>query len=91
MKYKKKYGLDVYLVGGFIILVNIAVIVAKFFGKDVGIAIPDAIASIQKQSEWIAIAYMVMRTKKQTNLAHQRVNKIKQDKLTSISKAEVLP
>lgn len=91
---RRKYGYDVYFVGGFIILVNVAVIVAKFMGKDVGIAIPDALASIQRQSEWIAAAYVFLRVQAQTNKAHQRVNKLKDDSKKDekiISEAGILP
>ncbi len=79
MRRRKLWGWDVYVGGGIIVSVHLSIIVAKFFGKDLGVAIPDSLKAIQDQIELIFMCYMIMRTQKQTNNAHQRVTKVKKD------------
>lgn len=80
MKPKKNmWGWDLYAIGIIVIGVHMSVIVAKFFGKDLGPSIPESLKEITMQMERLAYGYAIYRAQRQVNNAHQRVTKVKKD------------
>jgi membrane protein implicated in regulation of membrane protease activity len=74
---KNLWGWDVYAIAFVIVSVHLAVIIAKFFGKDLGPTIPESLDSISIQLERVAFGYTIWRAQRQVNTAHQRVTKMK--------------
>lgn len=82
---RRKYGWDVYAIAILLITTHVAIIVAKFMGKDVGVSIPESLETISRQIEIVAVGYALFRGQKQDNCAHQRINSI-QDKDCAVIK-----
>lgn len=79
-----KYGIDVYIIAFVILSVHIANIVGKFMGKDIGVSVPESLQAIQSQIEHIGVAWVLFRSQRQVNKAHQRVNAMQNPKIEGL-------